>query len=179
MNKKNKAFTIVELLVAIAIITIISLWANSISFKSVSDKQWLEIFNNKIISEIERVRNNSLIWKGIWANLDVPKTWRIDFSTSWSWILNTNYRLTDISPWILDSSLPMDKFSINWVTCINVAWTLFPLTTTETWSIIFEWWKYKLWWNCIDSQSSIKISTLNRWFNYEIEFDVVSWIIKR
>ena len=72
MNKNNNAFTIVELLVAIVVVIIITLSWSNIAFRAISDKQNLEISTNKIISEIERVRNNSLIWKGIWTNLEVP-----------------------------------------------------------------------------------------------------------
>ncbi|NVP17631.1 prepilin-type N-terminal cleavage/methylation domain-containing protein [Candidatus Gracilibacteria bacterium] len=179
MNKKNKAFTIVELLVAISIISIIALGANNISFKSISDKQSLEIFNNKIISEIERIRNNSLIGKGIGVNLDVPKTWRIDFSTSGSGVINTNYRLTDSSPWVLENSIPMEKFSINGVSCVDVNGTEHPLNNTQTGSIIFEGGKYRLSGTCLTTQGSLKINSFNRGYDYNIEFDVVSGIIKR
>ena len=61
MNKNNNAFTIIELLVAIVIVIIITLSGSNIAFRAISDKQNLEISTNKIISEIERIRNNSLI----------------------------------------------------------------------------------------------------------------------
>lgn len=178
MNKNNKAFTIIELLIAITVITIVTLGWSNIQFRSISNKQSLEISTNKIISEIERIRNNSLIWKGIWINIDVPKMWRIDFSTSWSWAIKTNYT-NDWTNWIIDNSMTIDKFSINKVKCINVNWIETNLNNTQTWSIFFEWWKYKLWSDCNTLNSSIMIETFYKWHTKNIEFDIISWIIKR
>ena len=177
MNKKNKAFTLIELLVAITLVTIIILWANNISFKNISDKQKLEIFNNKIISEIERVRNNSLIWKWIWANLLVPPEWKIEFSKSWSWKIITSYSWATR---VINNSISNDWFEIRKISCMPVNWIEYILNNTQTWTIIFKWWKYKLWWACTENNhSSIIIKTFNKWFDYDIEFDTISWIIKR
>jgi len=178
MNKNNNAFTIVELLVAIVVVIIITLSWSNIAFRAISDKQNLEISTNKIISEIERVRNNSLIWKGIWTNLEVPKKWKIDFSSSWNWIIETKYT-NDWTNWIINNRLPINKFEVNKIVCIKVDWTTSTLSDSQTWSIFFEWWKYKLWYDCPDSFSTIKIETKNKNITKYIEFDVINWLIKR
>lgn len=179
MNKNNNAFTIIELLVAIVVVIIITLSGSNIAFRAISDKQNLEISTNKIISEIERIRNNSLIWKWIWTNLIVPKTWKIDFSSSWSWVIKTNYT-NDWTNWILNNNIPVNKFEINKVICINVDGTnTQELLDSQTWSIIFEWWKYKLWWDCPNLYSRIKIETKNKSVFKYLEFDVINWLIKR
>jgi len=49
-------------MVAIAIIGIIALWATSFNFNKVSNGEKLKIFNNNIVSNIETIRNNSLMW---------------------------------------------------------------------------------------------------------------------
>lgn len=178
MNKK--AFTLIEVLVWVSIILIIVLMIWNINFIYISDKQKIEWFNNKIISEIERIRSDSLVWKWIWVNLNVAHSWKIDFATTWNWIMNTSYKLTETWTWNLEKSLPMETFSISLVSCISVSWTETILSNTQIWSIIFEWGKYKLWWNCTENNhSTIRVESSYRWNNYRVEFDTISWIIKR
>lgn len=179
-NINKIGFTLIELMVWITIIWIMSLWIRNIAFNNISDKQKLEIFNNKIISEIEKVRNDSLIWKWIWINIDAPKSWKIDFSTNSWWKILTSYTI-DWTNWVQINNIPMENLmSINKVSCVNVDNSSTQnLTTTQTWSILFEKWKYKLSWNCNNTFTSLKIETYNKWYLKEFSFDVISWIIKR
>lgn len=185
MNKKinNLGFTIVELVVWIAITVIIIMWSLSINFKSISDRQNLEIFTNKIIWEIEKVRNYALIWKWIGTNILVPRMWKIEFNKwwnwTWSWTLITSYSM-DWSTWTQENKINVDKnISIQNVHCISVWWADVNLTNTQTWIIFFEWWKYNLWWDCLSSYSTLKIDTFSRWYNRTLEFDVINWLIKK
>lgn len=185
MNKKinNLGFTLIELVVWIAITIIIIMWGLSINFKSISDRQNLEIFTNKIISEIEKVRNYALIWKWIGVNITVPKIWKIEFNKwwnwTWTWNLITSYS-NDGTTWIQENTIDIDKnIIINNIHCISVSWADVNLTTTQTWIIFFEWWKYLLWWDCLSSYSNIKIETFSRWYTREIDFNVINWLIKK
>lgn len=184
INKKNNGFTIVELLVAISITIIIILWSSNINFKYISNKQNLEIFTNKIISEIERIRNNSLIWKWIWTILIVPKQWKIEFNSWWNWTSSWNVITSyySWSTWIQENKLIIDKnFALKNINCIAVDWTITTLTTAQTWAILFEWWKYSLTWSisCQSKFSNIEIETFSKWYSWSINFDVVSWLIKK
>ena len=92
MKKNNhNAFTLIELMVVIGIIAILILGSNFLNFNKVSNKQKLDTKTIRIVSQIEEIRNNSLLWKWIWTELIVPKKYRIDFSTSWSWVISTKY----------------------------------------------------------------------------------------
>jgi len=184
INKNINGFTIVELLVAITIIIILIIWSNNISFKYVNDKQKLEIFTNKIISEIERIRNNSLVWKWIWVNLNVPKLWKIEFNSWWNWTSSWNVITSyySWSTWIQENKLIIDKnFALKNINCIAVDWNINILTTAETWAILFEWWKYSLTWCvfCPSNYSNIEIETMSKLFTWSINFDIVSWLIKK
>ncbi|RKW20781.1 type II secretion system protein [Candidatus Gracilibacteria bacterium] len=67
MCKKNKnAFSLIELVVVIGLITFIALTATSLNFQGLSDKQKLEIFSNRIITQIEAIRNDALVGKNLY-----------------------------------------------------------------------------------------------------------------
>jgi len=179
MNKNiNKNwFTLIELLVGISIITILVLWWSNIAYRNISDKQKLEIFNNRIIWEIEEVRNNSMIWKWIWTNLTVPPEWKIEFSRNSWWKIITSYSW---ATWTEYKNIEMDNFiNISSISCKNISWTTQNLTATQTWTIIFKWWKYSLWWNCPSTYSNITIQTYSKWFYNNVAFDTISWLIKK
>lgn len=181
MNKKinTLAFSLIELLVWMSIITIVILWSSNLWFKNMSDRQKLEIFNNKIIWEIEEVRNNSLIWKWFWVNLTVPLEWKIDFSRNNSWIVKTSYT-NDWTNRIEKNNLDIDDLmNISSISCKSVSGTTNTLSATQTWTIFFKWWKYILWWNCPTAYSNLIIQTFNKWYYKSVEFDVISWLIKK
>ncbi|MDD3145645.1 MAG: prepilin-type N-terminal cleavage/methylation domain-containing protein [Candidatus Gracilibacteria bacterium] len=184
INKNINGFTIIELLVAIAIVVTIVIGSNNISFKYVSDKQNLEIFTNKVISEIERIRNNSLIGKGIGTNLDVPEKWKIEFNSGWNGTSSGNIVSSyyDGTSWINENNLKMDKLiEIKKVKCIDVNGVISSLTSSQTGAILFEGGKYSLTGSvfCPSNYSNIEIETMSKLFTGSINFDIVTGLIKR
>ena len=97
MNFKAKTsykwFTLIELMVVIALISIITLGATRIDFNRSSDQQRLAIFTGEIASKIETVRNNALIGKWVGVNLETPESWEIQISDISAWSLQTSYNL--------------------------------------------------------------------------------------
>lgn len=101
MKKKNHLwFTLIELMMAIAVIWIIAIWWMRMDFNKISDSQYLRIFTGKITSLYETTRNNMLIGRSINAAGTTPSTWKIEIpiwsgktlTTSYStWWLYTNY----------------------------------------------------------------------------------------
>ncbi len=156
--KKNlpSAFTLIELLVVIAIISIIALWITKLNFNTISDKQKLKIVATKIISNFETVRWNALMWKGIWEELNVPDSYRINFSTTWSWSITTQYlswtlqTYTDIVPLSFWTNFnEISKFN-----CLKLDKTL-NTASTSTGVIIIEWGSLTLTGACNQPSSKI------------------------
>ncbi|MDD2907092.1 MAG: hypothetical protein PHH98_00480 [Candidatus Gracilibacteria bacterium] len=181
INKNINAITVMELLVAITVIGILAIGALNVNFKYTSDKQKLEIFTNKITSEIERIRNNSLIGKGIGINLIVPPEWKIEFNNGWNGTSSGNI-ITSYSgaTWIQENVIIIDKgFGINNISCLDVNGNAIILNTTETGTIIFEGGKYKLSGDCPNNYSNIEIENTYNGNTGSINFDVVSGLIKK
>lgn len=80
-------------MVVIALIAIITLWVTNVDFNRSSNQQKLAIFTNEIVSKIETVRNNALIWKWIGTDVETPDSWQIQISDTSSWSVQTSYNL--------------------------------------------------------------------------------------
>lgn len=121
MKKKNpyRAFTLIEVLVVISVIGIITLWISSLDFNRLSQSQKIDIEISKIHSIFEEVRNNSLIGKWVWTNLQTPSSWEMSFeNTSSSGSIDINYisaSLQDYREW--ESPFP---FAILNMQCKNL-----------------------------------------------------------
>ncbi len=82
MKKNTQWFTLMEVLIVIAIIWILAVWASRINFNPQIDKQNSEMFANNVFTSIESIRNNTLLWKwvGTWELLTYPEEWRVSIS---------------------------------------------------------------------------------------------------
>lgn len=182
--KKNEAFTLIEILVWIAIIALILIWSTQLNFNYSNNKQKLEIFTNSVISEIERVRNNSLVWKWIDSDLTLPEKWKIDF-VSWEWwdkwSITTSYTLSTEeipldSDWELENEFNIDNnFSIKNIYCTS------DLDNNEVAAIIFEWWNYILEGECLTDKSLVITTSYQDTEKYsnEIKFSAISGLVKK
>jgi len=183
--RKNKIssfwFTLIELMVAIAIIGIIALSSTSLNFNKLSNGEKLKINNNKIVSTIETIRNNSLMWRWIWINLINPKYWRIDFTKTGSWKMLVSY-----NSWWLDISLPEKNIIFNnWyyiysITCSNLSWSF--NNNTSSWVLFISWdnitWSWTIW--CNDTRTKkLEIITWYRNLTWSILINTVSWLIEQ
>lgn len=74
-----------------AIIMILAIGASSINFNTATDREFLNSLTNKIASSIEKHRNNALIGRWVWANLDIPKSYQLNFSTTGSGSMSILY----------------------------------------------------------------------------------------
>lgn len=179
-NKKLFWFTLVELVLVIAIIWILAIWVSQISFTSLSDKENLEKFTNKIISNFEEVRNYSLIWKWIWTNLDNPIKWKIEISNSWSWNISSYY-LTWATWEKYNENIFWNYYEIKEIKCSNLDYTS-SWTIAWTWIIEISWSQLTLTWACNDILVSnpkkiiTKISYKNN-FENTLEINTVNWLI--
>lgn len=174
MQKKyffsKKWFTLVELLVVIALIMIILLWMNSWNFNKLSNEQRAEKFANRIISEIEELRDNMISWKGFldWSkisfdsivvftidNQNIKKIYRESNKTI---ILKKDEKEKIVWQYIKNNNKFIKKDSIT-------------LDFNHKNSII-----------TIDNREINKALKIKVWYNnecYDIDVDRISWLIKK
>lgn len=91
-------YTLVEILVVIAIIWILALAISNFNFTRLNAKQLVSIELVKIENILSEVRDNSLVWRWVWTSLQVPTSWNIDISTVSSGSLNSYYFIPSSIP---------------------------------------------------------------------------------
>jgi len=185
--KKNKVglfwFTLIELLVAIAIIGILALSSTNLNFNKISNKQKLINYNNKIISNIEAIRNNSLMWRGMWMSLNIPNSWRIDFSKSWSWKILTSYSWGII--YTEYNTIFSGWYYLDTIKCFDILWTeLDSFTWNTLWTgILFISWDNITWSgssNCNNIRNKkLEIITWYKNFTWSILINTVNWLVQK
>lgn len=178
MQKKDwiSAFTIIELLVTIALISIILLGAAQFNFSRLSQGEKLNIETIKTISLIEEVRNNALIGKWVWVDLDTPESWTIDISQTSSGSVHSYYTLENTNTGQYLSWNTVFPFSITDMQCLRHNGTFENINTDI--SLIFSWDSSQLVW-CSDD--TFKKLTFNYWtwnFSTNITFNSVTGVIE-
>ena len=191
MKKSNySAFTLIELLVGIIIVTIIILWIGKINFNKIWDKQKLDKKIIQIISQIETIRNNSLLWKWIWTNLDVPEKYEVHFWNTWSWNIKIYY-----NTWWVDTEYIFDKKINFWnnyeyiskLNCMkaNTDREVVPDENFDddiqswTWIIIFEWWNISLSWACDKPVAKVfQVEITKKTFKRKFQINTINWLIE-
>ena len=178
MCKKNKnAFSLIELVVVIGLITFIALTATSLNFQWLSDKQKLEIFSNRIITQIEAIRNDALVWKNWFEDIE---QWEIAINKTTATLEITAYpRQKDISevkePRIVTTNKASVWEKIEALKC-NWAWWEKSIDSAK---IVFEWTKTaKVIWEDCNENSILQFELSYSKEKWIIEFDPVSWLIE-
>jgi prepilin-type N-terminal cleavage/methylation domain-containing protein len=174
MLSKN-AFTLIEILVLIAIIGILIIWLSKIDLSKWQNQQKSLSFANKIQVPIETTITNSLVGKWVGTNLTVPSAWKIEVSNTDSWTLLTKY--TTWANRIDYNTIKADKFyEINSIDCYN-------LDNSFSWSISWTWYIYMTWSqissNCRGNQI-MKIKTqYKKLFPHVISINPISGVITK
>lgn len=178
MIYNKKAFTIIELLVWVAIISIITLWITNLYSSKIPDRQRLDIFASKVISKFDTIKNYSLVWKWVWKSLVTPKYYLIELSKSGSylksfyntwWINNIYYDQMSLYPF-------WESYKIHSIKCKN-------LDSTNT-SIInkldlkYEGANITLSWCIDDFQKVIEIELYYKGFKNLLRLNTISWVLE-
>ena len=186
MCKKNKnAFSFIELVVVIGLITFIALTATSLNFQWLSDKQKLEIFSNRIITQIEAIRNDALVWKNLYDTtkkiwFEDIEQWEIAINKTTATLEVTAYpRQKDISevkePRIVTTNKASVWEKIEALKC-NWAWWEKNIDSAK---IVFEWTKTaKVIWEDCNENSILQFELSYSKEKWIIEFDPVSWLVE-
>ena len=186
MCKKNKnAFSLIELVVVIGLITFIALTATSLNFQWLSDKQKLEIFSNRIITQIEAIRNDALVWKNLYDTtkkiwFEYIEQWEIEINKTTATLEVTAYpKQKDISevkePRIVTTNKVSTWEKIEALKC-NWAWWEKSIDSVK---IVFEWTKTaKVIWEDCNENSILQFELSYSKEKWIIEFDPVSWLVE-
>lgn len=176
-KKEKKAFTLVELMVVMAVIVLIALSFNTTNLTKLTDRQKIQIFTNKLITNIESLRNSSLIWK--WADSNLTSTYltEITLTDAWSWSLIVKYNTWATSTLINNSEFsltPWISYSIKEIRCLRIDnsddWV------TASWVVSIVWANLSLSW-CPVTSRKLKITT--KFLDNEQDFtiNVVNWLV--
>lgn len=129
-----------------------------LDFSRIWNSQRIEIFNTKILNHYETVRNNALLGKWIDTTIDVPDSWKIQYSTDWIWSINSQY---STGSWIdfneFTPSIP-EKHSIENIACFDLNNNDADNTWTQA-EIIFDWNDITLGWKCTSAARILQFET--------------------
>lgn len=177
MKKNSKWFTLIEILVVISIIWILVVWYNKINFNPQIDKQNSLLFLNNIFTTIEKIRNDSLIWKWVWTDLIYPEKWIISLSTTGN--LNISYL-----SWT--TTIPYEDFNIDYINnsayisklkCFSIDKNF--STTTSNVDIEITWSNLSLSWCSSPNYKILEITTKYKNFENIIRLNTVSWVLEK
>lgn len=182
MKKNNFWYTLTELIVIIAIIWILAVWASRINFNPQIDKQNSELFINNIFTSIESVRNNSLLWKWVlsWSILVHPEKWIVSVSTNNSWSINSKIKNGATTTINTDFSVNfINSFAnIKELTCKNLDWTNSSSWITNI-DLEFSWNELSLSWCNSPEQRVLEITTKYKNFENIININSTTWLIQK
>lgn len=177
LNRRNTSlhgFTLVELVIVIAVIWIVLWFSQSIDLNEINKWKNAELFTTKISRLFENTRNNSLLWRSI--GLVTPSSWRIRFDRVGSGTFTTEY--FDGSSWQLfdDSDYNFvvdDPEFIDSISCNNV-WDV----SSGSWIIVFEWSTLTLSGSCSINDKIMTIGTYYSTYTGAVLINSVSGVIE-
>jgi len=177
MIKKGKntgsGFTLIEVLVVIAVTAVLAIGVANINWNRLTDKQKVTIFKNRVISDVETIRNNALFGKWVTVNseLIVPFSWRVDIS-------NANIA-------VLYQETPTDIFTLHKTTTINepeiittiYCWDSISPVVINPAQILFEWSELSFGSSTCPNDNIVSLDLSYKQFSESIEINRVSGLI--
>ena len=182
-KNKNKAFTLIELMIVIALIWIIALGASSVDFTNLTNKQRLNGFFYEIKTNFETTTNNALIWKAIKLadnSIIVPKKWQIKLYNSWDWKKKTFYcndtNCTNYVNYTENNIIPQMHYNLN-IECKRINSTLTGMLSW-IWELEIEWWKIDLINWCWSNYKELKITAKYKNLSKIFTINTISGVIE-
>lgn len=177
LQNQKKAFTLIEILVWISVISIVTLTATQIDFRRLSQKQNLAITTTEIITKIENIRNYALTGKWVWNPLTTPHSWTLEISTQGSgsiFALYSTWSIVAFPEWHWNSG---KKGFIKNIYCEKLDGTSTPLAGTGTLSFVWDTINLS---GCPDSYyRKLLLEIYLSPFSEKIEINTVSGIIEK
>jgi len=182
MIKSSHWFTLVELVVVITLIGILIVWASNINFNPQIDRQNAEMFTNNVFTNIETIRNNSLLGKWIWswAILTHPKKWTVN--------INSNATGSIYATYTSGSIRPVESFSVDFINQYSKIAELkcesidgVNSSTGNSIQIDFSWNTLSFTGNtwCTSDKKILKIKTQYKNFDKTIKINSITWLIEK
>lgn len=181
MKKNKNWFSLVELMITIAVISIIWIVALKLNFNNLIDNQKSLMFSNDIYSNIEKVRNNALLWKWVWSwTFIYPDKWVIKV---WTWWTNWTITWHFYTWWVLQN---YDEFKVNFIdenskisklTCYDITKSN-PNNITNI-DIEIIWNSISLSWCSNPNNKILDIETSYKNFKKIVRINTITWIIEK
>ena len=180
MNKNNqvKAFTLAEIMVWIAIIWFIVIWASNLNFNRLTKNQESEIELVKIINIIEETKNNALIGRWVSTNLETPLNWAVEINSAASGSINSIWTLPS-GTWSADRWQTKFPFWISNMRCQTIDWATNDPSTSWVVTITFTWSTSWISWCSNSSYKKLVFDFGQAWKMHEISVNAVTGVIER
>ena len=176
-NVSLRGFTLAELMVWIAILSILWFWIAQLNFERLSQSQQLDIEIVKITNILEETRNNSLIWKWVWVNLDTPDNWSVIIDSSVNGSIESRWTIASV-PESFDTWNAGNNFSITNLRCQAFDGTN-DLSTSSSVSINYIWPDLDLV-GCSSNDFKRLVFDYGIWnTSKEISINAVTWVIEK
>ena len=177
--RNQYGFTLIEILVVIAIIAIITIWAMRINLSRLTEKQivWIELLEIRTI--LEEIQNNAFLWKGVWENQSPADTWevRISSENGWEiiWLYNLDgaellYKNTTWNAKNNNRIMNLECQNYDWSQSTRISWT---------WGLVFDNELIRI--NsdeCSTNQRVLFIRYGNENISESLRFNTLSWVIE-
>jgi prepilin-type N-terminal cleavage/methylation domain-containing protein len=179
MKRKSlkSAFTLVELMIVVALIGILTWIWSQLNINTVWDSNKLTIFNNKLITNFETIRNNTLLGKWTDSNVDVPDAWRINYNSTWSWTVTADYLSWTWLPYTISTINTPEFHSISQINCLDI-WKNPINSNIVNGSVIITWNEFSLSWSCTSNTRILEFTTKFKNDTNKIHINALNWLIE-
>lgn len=170
MKNINKAFTLIELLVWIVLFVLIALSVANMNFWKHLDVKKADQYSNRIYSEIEQIRNNSVLWKWVWVTNIFPENRKIELDSNE--LIRTYYNGSsdiNISTYTFENFLFIENAQ-----CTNLSWWQSSLTIPVVLTFIDD--------KISSSQSciwTINFDITYKQYTYNVSLNTITWIMSK
>ena len=175
--QNSHAFTLVELLVIIAVIGILALGISSINLSSISQRELLSTEVVRLVAWIEEMRNNAIVGRAYDEDGNFPESWNISFPEENDRFILSYTTLTDTE--VLRTVRLREPFAFQSINCTNIVWDpQQDLTTSEKWIIFWVSWDNIIDWCTLDNWNILAIEV---WFwtnSRTITVNTITWVIQ-
>lgn len=181
MKKNTYWFTLIEILVVIALIWILIVGASNFSLNNNIDKQKSLWYAQEIQTHIERVRNQALLWKWFlsWSTIIHPQKWRVQIKANTGTGVVWYYQNGAIFSLYNDIQIkiPDHNAKISTLTCYNITRSGSGNSTVVDIDFVGNWITFS--WCTSPNNKILDIETKYKNFSKIIRFHSISWVMEK